>query len=74
MALIYRRIIIEDRKHLVLLSEDSLAERETEIFLWCHNNFGDIDDGYWDWEWRSSSLCFYFFKEIHAVAFKLRWI
>lgn len=74
MALIYRGVIIEDRRYEVILSENQIGEQETEIFLWCHNDFGDIDDGYWDWDWVGYSLCFYFLKETDAMAFKLRWI
>lgn len=74
MALIYRGITIEDRKYEVILPRDEVVEQKwVDIFSWCYENFGDIDDGYWEWTGLNHSLHFYFFKEAHAMAFKLRW-
>ena len=74
MALIYRGVTIEDRKHEVILARDKIDEHEIiDIFTWCYDHFGDVDDGYWTWAGDTSFLYFYFYKETHAVMFKLRW-
>jgi len=74
MALIYRGITIEDRKYEVTLPRDKINGQEVDIFSWCYENFGVIDDGYWEWAGCNKLLYFYFLKEAHAAAFKLRWI
>lgn len=73
MALIYRGITIEDRKHEIILSKNNIIGQETEIFLWCYENFGNIDDGYWEWGGVGDAVYFKFLKETDAAAFKLRW-
>lgn len=74
MALIYRGVTIEDRKHEVILSRDKINEHEiVDIFTWCYDNFGGVEDGYCHWQWRFDFLYFCFRDEKHAMAFKLRW-
>lgn len=76
MALIYRRITIEDRKHEVILPIKKFEEHQVEILTWCYENFGNRDDnGLWDfWAWDAYKTAhFTFLKETDAMAFRLRW-
>lgn len=76
MALIYRGITIEDRKHEVILPLKKFEGQETEILTWCYENFGNRDDnGLWDfWAWSADAAVYFtFLKETDAMAFRLRW-
>lgn len=76
MALIYRNATIEDRIYEVMMSYEKFQDEKVDILTWCYDNFGKRDDsGLWDWMWNpdATTMCFYFLKETHAMAFKLRW-
>ena len=75
MALIYRGITIEDRKHEVILPLKKFEGQETEILTWCYENFGNRDDnGLWDfWDDAREVVYFKFLKETDAMAFRLMW-
>ena len=77
MALIYRGVTIEDRKHEVILSLKTFEGQETEILTWCYENFGNRDDnGLWNITGRWSTyktVYFTFLRETDAMAFRLMW-